>query len=370
MLRIVFLLILLLMPGRGVFAEGYAVVDGPCNFVFPRDHGPHENHRTEWWYYTGNVEDEEGRAFGFQFTIFRSRLEEPGKHAPPENPSPWRSEQVYIVHAAVSDINGQKFYHAEDTARGAAGLAGADVVGVTTQVFIKNARARIGEDRHTLKVEFEDFGYALTLTPEKPIVAHGDGGYSLKGKKYVSASCYYSITRFAVEGAITLRGRKHTVKGQAWWDREYSSEYLEDDIEGWDWFALQLDDGSDFKCFFLRMTDGAFSTASSGTFVDADGTVTLLQHTDFSVEDVGFWQSDENSARYPVVRRVKASKLGLDLLVRTRLENQEMRNTDDTGVEYYEGSVAVEGTRAGRALKGLGYLEMTGYAGALNERLE
>jgi predicted secreted hydrolase len=360
----------LLWPGYAMAAEGYAVVDGPCQFEFPRDHGPHENHRTEWWYYTGNLEDEDGRAFGFQFTIFRSRLEAPGLHAPPEKPSPWRSEQIYIVHAAVTDITGEAFYHAEETARGSAGLAGALVDSTGAQVFIGNAQAHIQEDRHSLKVAFKDFSYDLNLKPQKPIIAHGDGGYSLKGIKPQSASCYYSITRFAVQGEIRIKGRRHKVRGQAWWDREYASEILEEDVAGWDWFALQLSDGSDFKCFFMRKKEGGFSTASSGTFVDANGEVLLLKHSDMSVEDLGFWESAANGARYPILRRLRVPKLGLDLLVRSRLEDQEMRNTEDTGIAYYEGSVSVEGTRGKRSVTGLGYLEMTGYAGELGERLE
>ena len=104
----------------------YAAVRGPCDFIFPEDHGAHPNHRVEWWYYTGNLEDEDGRPFGFQFTVFRSRLAAPGKYPPPGQPSPWRTEQVYLGHAAISDIKNRRFLQADEAVRGAVGLAGAD----------------------------------------------------------------------------------------------------------------------------------------------------------------------------------------------------------------------------------------------------
>ena len=37
----------------------------PRVFTFPEDHGPHPEFRNEWWYVTGNLDDEDGRRIGF-----------------------------------------------------------------------------------------------------------------------------------------------------------------------------------------------------------------------------------------------------------------------------------------------------------------
>ncbi|MDX2417908.1 MAG: lipocalin-like domain-containing protein, partial [Xanthomonadales bacterium] len=251
--------------------DGYAAVQGPCNFVFPRDHGAHPNHRFEWWYYTGNLEDEQGRPFGFQFTIFRSRQAAPGSFLHPERPSPWRTEQVYLGHAAVSDIAGQRFLQADEAARGAVGLAGVDLSNDTVRVYFKDWQAVIAPHKHRIAASGANFSYAFELTPQKLVTAHGDSGYSRKGRRPESASCYYSITRFAVRGELILGKSHHNLTGTAWMDQEYSSENLEDDLSGWDWFSLHFEDGKDLMYFFLRQDDGSLSEASSGTLVGSDG---------------------------------------------------------------------------------------------------
>jgi len=341
--------------------DGYAAVRGPCNFVFPKDYGIHPDHRTEWWYYTGNLKDEQGRPFGFQFTVFRSRLAAPGKYPTPVHPSPWRTEQVYWGHAAVSDIAGQQFLQADEAARGAVGLAGVNLAGDTVQVYFKNWQALIGPQKHHIAASGKHFSYALDLTPKKPVTANGEGGYSRKGRRPESASCYYSITRFAVQGELILGQSHHSVNGTAWMDREYSSEFLEDNLTGWDWFALHFEDGQDLMYFFLRLDDGSLSEASSGTLVSSDGKVEKLTANDMQVEDLAFWTSPESGARYPIRRRLISPRLGLDVTVTARLDDQEMSSERSSGMNYYEGSVAVAGRQGSHPIAGLGYMEMTGY---------
>ena len=341
--------------------DGYAAVRGPCNFVFPRDHGAHPNHRNEWWYYTGNLEDEQGRPFGFQFTVFRRRLAALGEYPTPELPSPWRTEQVYLGHAAVSDIADQRFLQADEAARGAVGLAGVDLSGNTVQVYLKNWQAVIAPQKHRIAASGSSFSYALELTPQKPVIAHGEGGYSRKGRHPESASCYYSITRFAVQGELIFGQSHHNVTGTAWMDREYSSENLEDDVSGWDWFSLHFVDGRDLMFFFLRRDDGSLSEASSGTLVGSDGQAKKLTADDIQVEDLAFWTSPKSGARYPIRRRLVSPRLDMDVTITARLDDQEMRSERSTGVTYYEGSVIVEGRLGSQPAAGVGYLEMTGY---------
>ncbi len=350
--------------------DRYAAVRGPCNFIFPQDHGVHPNHRVEWWYYTGNLEDEDGRAFGFQFTVFRSRLAAPGEYPGPAQPSPWRTEQVYLGHAAISDINGRRFLRADEAVRGAVGLAGIDRSGETVRVYLKDWQAVLAPEKHLVAANGANFSYAFELTPQKPLTAHGEGGYSRKGRRPESASCYYSITRFAVEGKLTLGPSHHDVTGTAWMDREYSSAPLEDDLTGWDWFSLQFEDGSDLMFFFLRNDDGGLSEASSGTLVDSDGNVVTLTADDMQVEDLAFWTSPESGGRYPIRRRLVSPRLGLDLTVAARLDDQEMRSERSTAVNYYEGSVIFEGRLGAQPAAGVGYLEMTGYDAKFGSRRE
>ena len=148
-----------LVRHSAVFSEeedGYARVTGPCRLEFPADHGAHPDFRTEWWYYTGNLETEEGRPFGFQLTIFRRQISPPeARKEWPDPPSAWRTQQVYLGHAALTDISDGRHYSAEDIARGALQLAGVRQTPDTTTVFLKRWRIRIGPQGHKLSAVFK-----------------------------------------------------------------------------------------------------------------------------------------------------------------------------------------------------------------------
>jgi predicted secreted hydrolase len=161
---------------------GYMSVTAPCDLEFPIDHGPHPGYRTEWWYYTGNLQAASGKTYGFQLTFFRSQISPPDDRQKwPQPTSAWRTQQIYLAHSAISDITEKQHLQAELVSREALNMAGANQIGATTTIFLKNWSAHIGPDRHLLKVNSDGFSYELTLTPEKPPVLHGDSGYSLKG---------------------------------------------------------------------------------------------------------------------------------------------------------------------------------------------
>ncbi len=354
----------------GEEAGNYLSVTGPCNLEFPRDHGAHPGYRTEWWYYTGNLKSANGDPYGFQLTFFRSQISPPGADQKwPRHPSAWRTRQVYLAHAAVSDIAGRQHLQAEDVSRAALGMAGVKVAGENTLVFLKNWSAQIGPDSHVLKVNSADFSYALNFKPAKPPVLHGDNGYSLKGSTPERASCYYSFTRLEGQGRITIGGNTVAVSGSAWMDHEFSTAPLEADLTGWDWFSLQFSDQTEIMIYLLRKAGGGLNPASSGTFVDPAGQSRHLAESDFKVTVLDTWKSSQSKARYPSRWRMQIAPLSIDVTITSNLPDQEMRTLGSTGVTYWEGSVAIEGAKNKHPVKGEGYVELTGYAGSFDAPL-
>jgi predicted secreted hydrolase len=361
-------LMLILEAAACSFAEdvSYLAVTGPCNLRFPEDHGAHPGYRTEWWYYTGNVESDGGERFGFQLTFFRNQISPPGSERSwPEPHSAWRAQQLYLAHAALSDISGKHFYHAENTARGALGLAGVDQDEGATTVFLENWSAMLAPSRQTIHATADQFALDLTLTPAKEPALHGESGYSLKGATPERASCYYSFTHLDARGTVAIGGQQFQVNGLAWMDHEFSSSPLDPDLAGWDWLSLQLSNNSELMIYLLRRSDGTYSSASSGTFVDPEGRAAHLDREDFSVEVLDHWKSPRSRARYPSRWRVTVPALQTALTIRPNLEDQEMETPESTRITYWEGSVSVEGTSHGRLVSGNGYVELTGYAGRL-----
>jgi predicted secreted hydrolase len=355
-----------LVIGHPVLAEApsnYLTITGPCNLEFPKDHGAHPGYRTEWWYYTGNLRSQTGDHYGFQLTFFRSQISPPGADKTwPDPPSAWRTQQVYLAHAAVSDIAGKRHLQAELVSREALSMAGVLHRPPETVVYLKNWSARIGAEAQVLHVDTDEFSYELTLKPVKPPVLHGRAGYSLKGSSPERASCYYSYTRHAVEGQLTIGGKTMAVRGQGWMDHEFSTAVLEPGIKGWDWFSLQLADRTELMLFLLRTDDGGISAVSGGTFVDPDGNTRAIGKDEFAVTILDTWKSPHSKAVYPSRWRLRVFPVSLDLTIFPNLADQEMQTSGSTGVTYWEGSVSIRGTRDANQINGLGYVELTGYA--------
>jgi predicted secreted hydrolase len=343
--------------------SGYLSVTGPCNFIFPRDHGAHPGYRTEWWYYTGNLTGNGGRQYGFQLTFFRSQIS-PSQDAAawPEPRSAWRTQQLYLGHAAVSDISGKLHLQAEDVARNALGMAGVDQDEKKTRVYLKNWSAAITDNVHDIHAESDQFAYRLHLSSLKEPVSHGLEGYSKKGLSAERSSCYYSFTRLASQGTLALGGKTFPVSGQSWMDHEFSTAPLEPGIVGWDWFSLQLSDRTEIMIFLLREVNGSLNSASSGTFVAGNGRPRHLSVDDFNLRVLDTWQSKKSGATYPSQWHMTIPSLSISLDITSNLANQEMHTAASTGVTYWEGSVSCRGQQNGRAIIGAGYVELTGYA--------
>jgi predicted secreted hydrolase len=193
-------------------------------------------------------------------------------------------------------------------------------------------------------------------------VLQGDAGYSRKGPALGNASYYYSLTRIASQGTLDVRGHEFKVDGLSWMDHEFSTSALDKEEVGWDWFSLQLDDGSELMVYLLRRSDGAIDSFSSGSLVAPDGTIRRLGAGDIAIQATGRWRSPHTGATYPAGWTLSVPGVGLQLKITPYLEDQEM----NVSYVYWEGAVRTDGTRTGYSVGGAGYVELTGYAGALS----
>lgn len=345
-----------------VDTRGFARAEGPRPLTFPADHGPHEAYQTEWWYYTGNLTAATGQHFGYQLTFFRRTLIPPGGRE--ARPSAWGTDQVYMAHFAVTDVAGGVHRSFERFARGAAGLAGAQAE--PFRVWLEDwevSGPAIGQARLRAAVLDPDLDLRLDLTLRdlKGPALQGDRGYSRKGPAPGNASYYYSLSRIETAGAVTVREQTWAVTGLSWMDHEFSTSALGPELAGWDWFSLQLSDGSEIMLYALRRTDGARDPFSSGTLIAADGSTRPLAPDEFEIKATGEWRSPRTGGRYPAGWVLTLPSADLRLTVTPYLPDQEMR----TSLPYWEGAATVEGTRGGQAITGKGYVELTGYARSL-----
>lgn len=339
----------------------YARAIMPDAVAFPRDFGPHPDYQTEWWYYTGNLEGENGRLFGYQFTIFRRALTPPlTDDTLPTTESDWRTNQVYLAHFTISDISGDTFYPHERFSRGAAGLAGAQAQ--PYHVWLQDwAIAEIAPGQVHLLAQADDVGLDIVLTQTLPPVLHGDGGLSQKGPEVGNASYYYSVVQQQTAGSVRIGTDLFAVTGLSWQDHEYGTSALGPDAVGWDWFSLQLDNGAALMFFQIRRADGTLESFSSGTFISADGTTTHLDSADWELTVTDTWVSPTSNATYPAGWHIRIPALDLDMTGKPLMANQEL----NVSTVYWEGAVTFKGTLAGEPVQARGYIELTGYAGSM-----
>jgi len=361
---------------------GFARALAPRAFQFPEDHGPHPAFRSEWWYVTGNLSGPAAEPFGFQLTIFRSALGAPDAQRAISTSgaaSAWRTEQVYMGHLALTDGKRGAFHAFERFARGALGLAGATAKPFRVWLEDWEIAGPVGEAADIFPLQLraaeQGIGVSLRLSPAKPLVLQGDAGLSQKGPEPGNASYYYSFTRLEASGEIQLGGQTARVEGLAWLDREWSTSALSPGQVGWDWFALQLDDGSDFMYYQLRRGDGSPDPHSQGILVgpgreasasgsrsdsnsDSDAaSISRLESEQVELTVLDRWSSPLDGSAYPSGWRIAVPSEDLVLDVTPLLRDQEL----DLSFRYWEGAVRVAGTHRGRALRGKGYVELTGY---------
>jgi predicted secreted hydrolase len=334
--------------------DGYARVLEVREFKFPRDHGSHPDYRSEWWYFTGNLNGDSGSRFGFELTFFRFAL------APRRvnRESSWGANQAWMAHLALTDGDEGRFVAAERFSRGALGLAGSSSAPFSLHLEDWSVASSGPEfSPLTLSAATEEGEIHLTLTARRDVVRNGDNGVDKKGAEEGNASYYYAITRLDVGGDIRVGQHEERVTGLAWMDREWGTSALSRDLEGWDWFALQLSDGRDLMYYQLRGSNGEASPYSGGTLVNADGNSKTLQPADVELRALDHWQSPSTGSTYPVSWMLSVPAEGLNLEIQPLIQAQEL----DLTVRYWEGSVTATGVGDSGEISGRGYLELTGY---------
>jgi predicted secreted hydrolase len=353
------LLLLLLFAWQPCALGQYKTAMPGYQFEFPRDHFNHPEFQTEWWYTTGNLIATDGRHYGFELTFFRQGVDrDPGKTGP------WDIQDLYLAHLALSDLDGGQYYHAERTSRAGPGLAGIDAQ--QRRIWNGNWEIRWNGEEESLKVVDENFSLSFMLHSEKPPVIHGVSGVSQKAAGAGHASHYISFTRLLTTGTIEIAGKSMEVRGTAWMDHEFFTHSMEAEQVGWDWLSVQLEDDTELMLYQFRRKDGSSDPFSSGTFVDARGKAVHLTAADFRlVPTEETWTSEVTGAKYPVAWGMEIPKLGLKLTATTRLKSQEFAAGSKIAPSYWEGAIALEGTRGSAHVRGVGYLEMTGYERAM-----
>ena len=334
--------------------EGWAVAVPGYQITLPQDHYPHYNFRTEWWYFTGNVKATNGRQFGYQLTFFRHGYRPPGAGQPVS--SRFVMHDVKFAHFAVTDINGGKFHFDSRASRGAYGDAG--FADGKRLAWIDDWELDWG-DIFRLKAATKDYAIELELTPEKLAVLQGENGLSQKADGAGHASYYYSIPRLKTSGRIKIGAEDYKVEGNSWFDREWATNQLAPEQAGWNWFAIQLSDGSDIMLYQMRLRHGGIDSHSNGKWIATDGATANLAVDEFQLSPEKYWMSPASKANYPVEWKLTIPKLNLDLEVTPAIEDQEL----NLAVVYWEGSIRLKGRRAGQPVDGVGYMELTGYQG-------
>lgn len=371
-MRAFLLALLLLAPGRAQESPPWRTVEPGLALTFPRDHGSHPGYRTEWWYLTGLLEDDSGARFGFQFTVFRRGLQ-PGE--PRAEESPLRARQVFAGHLALSVIAGGRTRFAERLQRSSP-LATASESDLALLLGDWSLRREADDELRLAAADPEQaFGFDFRLRPEKPLVLHGEHGYSRKGPEPGNASAYVSWPRLALAGRLTLEGRAIEVHGAAWYDHEFGSGVLPEGTQGWDWFGLRLEGaagGRELMLFVLRTPDGTPTEASAATLVERDGTTRTFGRAQFTLRADARWDSPRSGAHYPARWTIAIPEAGLRLELAPLVPDCELASRT-TGVSYWEGPVEVRGVETGSggsetSVTGQGYAELTGYAGSLAGR--
>lgn len=363
-MRALLLLLLCLGPVLGRGEVVYPPVVPGIDLVFPRDEGSHPDFRLEWWYVTGWLEDadgEPGPPRGFQVTFFRVRT-----GIGEGNPSAFAPRQVLFAHAALAGPSLSTLRHAQRSARTGFGLAYAQTGRLDVRLDDWSIR-ELAPGRYATVVHGDDFDFELTLAATQPPLLQGERGFSRKGPDARSASYYYSLPQLAVEGEIVVDGRRQRVRGQAWFDHEWSSDYVDAEALGWDWIGVNLRDGGALMAFRMRDRQGgerwAGATTRSGGPSAAAGAVTAFAPPEVEWTPLENWRSPRTGVVYPIRWRVQVGDRRY--LVEPLVQDAELDSRPTTGILYWEGPIRLldeaTGVEAGR-----GYLELTGYGGQLD----
>jgi predicted secreted hydrolase len=376
--RLALFVLALVLPLRAISEVAYPPVSPGYELAFPRDEGSHPDYRIEWWYVTGHIDDAVSKVKaprGFQVTFFRVRT---GLAA--DNPSSFAPRQVLFAHAALADPADGKLHHAQRSARTGFDLAYAREGQLDVKLDDWSIR-QVGPGRYVTAVHGEDFDFELTLASTQPPLLQGERGFSRKGPDPRAASYYYSLPQLAVSGAVKMGGSTRKVSGQAWFDHEWSSDYVDESALGWDWLGVNMADGGALMAFRMRDQQGGErwasatmrppSSARRAAFPVATGDLKVVEAGEaktFGSEAVSWtpletWRSPRTGVTYPVQWRVQVGDRRYR--VEPLLLDAELDSRPTTGILYWEGPIRLVDEATAKEA-GRGYLELTGYGGKLD----
>lgn len=342
--------------------DGFRVPQPGEELTFPRDHAAHPNYKIEWWYLTGHLENDQGQEFGYQATFFRFALKSPENQTQDD----FDTDQLYLTHMAMTDVDGENFYHDSRLYR-----EGWDANASTETLNLRHGNWSLRmTDQEPDQFELVggirgDIHFRFFLTAKKPLVRFGRDGTSRKGKDPTARSFYISHTNLNTTGTLNLKGRELQVSGTSWMDHEIASQQLSDNLTGWDWTAIHLDNGWEIKAYRLRTPEGGASPYSECIWIDPDGNFHYSPAEEWEWVPGGWWTSDVSKAEYPIAPSLKTihphSGEPVTFKLNPRLQNQEIRDQLGNNT-YWEGACEVlneDGNPVGRA-----YLELVGYGSA------
>ncbi len=349
MKELCFTLLIVFMLSPCAFGQEYRDITPDDKVHIPDDFFYKKDYKVQWWYFTGHLFDAAGREFGYELTFFVVGVQKR------EYTSRFAVNNIYITHFAISDVGEKRFYFFDRADSGAFEYSGAQAS--TLRMWLGKDSLEGTTEKMHIRAADKDKSIDLVLEPAKPLVLNGQNGYSRKSEDSpLNASLYFSYTNLRTAGQLRIGDSAFTVKGKSWFDREISTKGLGKNETGWDWFAVQLDDGREVMLYVLRKGDGSIGPYSAGTLVYADGTSRHLSKDDFKITVMGHYTSKKTGARYPAQWEAVIPSEKILLKIIPLMRDQECIGTHSTLTHYWEGTARVEGTARGRA-----YVEMTGY---------
>ncbi len=301
----------------------------------PRDEAAH-NVLTEWWYYHGHLEADDGTEYGFHSVIFQLRR----RNLPPVN----------VAHVAITDPGRNLFRYDQELGMARSGA------GPGFDFRLGNWLWRGSEEGDRLEFSIPDYALNLDLTALKPTAVH-QAGFAELGP--IAESGYYSRTRMELRGTLDDHNQRKQITGEAWFDHQWGN-FIPEELGGWDWFGIQLEDGADFALALLR-GDQEEVLGGFGTYVAADGGTLHIDNANMQIEALGNWTSPHTGVTYPSGWRLTLPGQKLELVCTPTIQDQELDVRATSAISYWEGQVRCEGTRDGAALAGQGYVELIGY---------
>lgn len=359
--------------------HGFAIPPENYKFSFPKDHGAHPDYRIEWWYITGHLNGKDTKSqktsrFGYQATFFRVAQKKSNLGNKFLN-----NGQFFMAHMALSDIDGEKFYHEEKMNRD-----GWDAYSKSNYLHCRNGNWSLIQDLdvNTFSAELKstigtEILFDFNLSCQKPPVIFGENGVSLKGAHPSARSLYITFPKLVTRGNLTIGEHKLEISGESWMDHEISSSQLDDDQIGWNWASIHLDSGKSVMVYMMRKKDGSKDPYSFFNLIGSDLiTVTQFSSKRFSWVPVRNWKSEATQSSYPVESVIQflpekedpQNYPGIPRVMKLKplLDFQEMESRI-SDVQYWEGACEVineQGEKIGKA-----YVELTGYGNSLTPLL-